>query len=89
MNRLGIDIGTLFLNAVMMRYGAVLDRVSFEHAGEIDSAVRSVLQRPGFSKYDTAGATGSLAGASGGLIDNTLATIEGARHLLPGCRNVI
>ncbi len=89
MNRLGIDIGTLTLNAVMMQDGKVLDRVSFDHAGEIDSAVRSVLERPGFSDFDTAGATGSLAGVAGEIIDNTLATIEGSRHLLPGCRNVI
>jgi activator of 2-hydroxyglutaryl-CoA dehydratase len=94
MNRLGIDIGTLTLNAVMLRDGTIADRVSVEHAGKIDTAVRGVLERPEFSGYDTAGATGSLAGATlagtaGGLIDNTLATIEGARHLLPGCRNII
>jgi len=89
MKRLGIDIGSLNLNAVILQDGMIVDRVSFEHAGKIESAVRTVLDRPGFSSFDTVGATGSLVGAGRGTLDNTLATIEGARHLLPGCRNVI
>ncbi len=88
MKRLGIDIGSLTLNAVVLRDGEIADRASFEHAGKIESAVRAVLERPGFSSCDTAGVTRSLGGASAGIIDNTLATIEGARRLLPGCRNI-
>jgi predicted CoA-substrate-specific enzyme activase len=89
MKRLGIDVGSLNLNAVILQDGEILERASFEHAGRIESAVRTLLDRPGFSSFDTAGATGSLAGAGRGIIDNTLATIEGAMRLLPGCRNVI
>ena len=89
MKRLGIDIGSLSLNAVLMDDGRVQDRVSFEHAGEIDSAIRTVLDRGGWSGFDTAGVTASMAAAGAGIIDATLATIEGARHLLPGCRNVL
>jgi len=87
--RLGIDIGSLTLNAVLISESGIAERASFEHAGRIESAVHALLQRPEFSSFDTAGATGSLAGTGKGIIDNTLATIEGARHLLPGCRNVI
>ena len=89
MKRLGIDIGSLSLHAVLMEDGRVQDRVSFEHAGEIDSAVRAVLGREGWNGFDTHGVTSSMAAAEAGIIDATLATIEGARHLLPGCRNVL
>jgi predicted CoA-substrate-specific enzyme activase len=89
MRRLGIDIGSLSLHAVLIRDNVVEERVSFEHAGRIEAAVRTVLDLPGFSSYDTAGVTGSMAGAGRDLMDSTLATIEGARYLLPGCRNAI
>ena len=89
MRRLGLDIGSLSLNAVMLQDGAVVDRASIEHAGKIESAVGELLRKPGFSSFDTAGVTGSLPGLGNDLIDTTLAAIEGARHLLPGCRNVI
>jgi predicted CoA-substrate-specific enzyme activase len=89
MKRLGIDIGSLSLNAVLVQDGVVAERVSFEHEGKIEAAVRAALDRPGFSVFDRAGVTGSLAGPGRRTIDSTLATIEGAKHLLPGCRNVI
>ena len=89
MRRLGLDIGSLSLNAVMLQDGAVVDRASLEHEGKIEAAVRELLRKPGFSSFDTAGVTGSLPGLGKDLIDATLSTIEGARHLLPGCRNVI
>ncbi len=89
MKRLGIDIGSLSLHAVLMDEGGVQDRISFEHAGEIDSAIRAVRERTGWSGFDTVGVTASMAAPGAGTIDATLATIEGARHLLPGCRNVL
>ncbi len=87
--RLGIDIGSLSLHAVMMEDGGIRDRLSVEHGGGIEAAVRTVLARPGFSSWDSAGVTGGPARPGGRNIDPTLAVIEGARYLLPTCRNVI
>ncbi|HUJ75610.1 MAG TPA: acyl-CoA dehydratase activase, partial [bacterium] len=73
----------------------MIDRLSFEHAGRVDSAVRSVVEDPRWAGFDLVGVTASLASGpisgaeQSAVIDSTLATIEGARHLLPGCRNVL
>jgi len=93
MKRLGVDVGSLSLNAALLDGDRVIDRWSFEHEGRVDSAVRSVLEDPRWAGFDLVGVTASLgsAGAPGGagVIDATLAVIEGARFLLPGCRNVL
>jgi len=95
MKRLGIDIGSLSLHAALLEDGRVIDRLSFEHAGRVDSAVRSVVEDPRWAGFDLVGVTASLASGpisgaeQSAVIDSTLATIEGARHLLPGCRNVL
>ncbi|HTZ51014.1 MAG TPA: BadF/BadG/BcrA/BcrD ATPase family protein, partial [Spirochaetia bacterium] len=93
MRRLGVDIGSLTLNAALLDGEQVIDRWSFEHEGRVDSAVRSVLGNPRWAGFDRVGVTASQAAAGAtagtGVIDATLATIEGARFLLPGCRNVL
>jgi predicted CoA-substrate-specific enzyme activase len=89
MRRLGIDIGSLTLSLVMLEDGRITARHSCAHEGRIHDAVKSRTARSPFHRWDAAGVTGSLAGDGAGTIDNTLATIEGARRLLPGCRNLI
>ncbi|HTP59796.1 MAG TPA: BadF/BadG/BcrA/BcrD ATPase family protein, partial [Spirochaetia bacterium] len=89
MRRLGIDIGSLTLSTVLMEDGRMVARHAAAHEGRIHDAVRSLITRAPFQAWDAAGVTGSLDGAGAGMIDNTLATIEGARFLLPGCRNLI
>lgn len=91
MKRLGIDIGSLYLSAVVIEDHQVLSRHYAEHNGEIGSALRAVLSRPEFAAWDVTGVTGALAPADGRipLIDSTLATIEGARALLPSARTII
>jgi predicted CoA-substrate-specific enzyme activase len=74
---------------VLLEEGRIVARHSRAHEGRIDALVKSVVSQAPFSDWDTAGVTGSLAGAGKGIIDNTLATIEGARRLLPLCKNLI
>ena len=89
MKRLGIDLGSLSLSVVLMEDERIVARHSAAHEGRIHDAVGSLITRAPFQAWDTAGITASLASGAAGMIDNTLATIEGARFLLPGCRNLI
>ena len=86
--RLGIDIGSLYLTAVLLEDGAVGRSVSREHGGRIDAALETLLVDPGFGAPDAVGVTGSLAHADGRIIDSMLATVEGARCILPDSRNI-
>ena len=87
--RLGIDIGSLYLTAVLMEEGRVRFSAYREHGGKIEEALRALLAEPGFQSPDTVGVTGSLANPGMRIIDGMLATVEGARLLLPECRNVL
>ncbi len=87
MRRLGIDIGSLYLSAVILEDGRIAARHYQAHGGRIRDALDALLKRPDFARFDLAGVTASEAG--GRVVDGTLAVIEGSRHLLPGCRNVI
>ena len=89
MKRLGVDIGSLTLSLVLLDGDRIAARHASAHEGRIDALMKSLIGRAPFSDWDTAGVTGSLAGTGSGIIDNTLATIEGARRLLPSCRNLI
>ena len=91
MKRLGIDIGSLYLSAVVLGKSGIVSRHYEEHRGNVGSALRALLARAEFSSWDTAGITGSGASMDGRLrvIDSTLATIEGARRLLPAARTII
>lgn len=55
MKRLGVDIGSLYLSAVVSQDGRVLSRYYDEHKGEIGTALRSLLSSPDFSSWDLAG----------------------------------
>lgn len=84
MKRLGIDIGSLYLGAVVIE-GNLLVATNYQpHKGNIKVELQKLLDQRSYQNYDVVGVTGLRAGT----IDNTLAVIEGARFLLPGCRNV-
>jgi len=88
MKALGIDIGALSIGAVLVDGKQVVATHYAEHRGDIHGSVRRLLERGELSGYDRVGLTGTLSGEAG-AIDPILAVSEGARHLLPGCRNVL
>ncbi|MFA6318066.1 MAG: acyl-CoA dehydratase activase [Elusimicrobiota bacterium] len=87
MRRLGVDVGSAYLGAVLLEEGVVLAAHHAEHRGTPADALEALLADPRFSRFDAAGVTASLETRQG-LIDNSLALIEGVRFLLPGVRNV-
>jgi predicted CoA-substrate-specific enzyme activase len=89
MRRLGIDFGSLTLSLVLLEGERIVARYSCAHEGRLDELVQSLVSRAPFSQWDTIGITGSVTRSDILIIDNTLATIEGARMLLPSCRNLI
>jgi predicted CoA-substrate-specific enzyme activase len=88
MKRVGIDVGSLYVGGVVLEGDAVRNVEYREHGGRIQEEVERLLGLPAYRGFDALGLTGELPGGEAGLIDNTLALIEGARFLLPGCRNV-
>ncbi len=88
MRRIGIDIGSLYVGGAVLEDGRVIDTRYVEHGGRIREAVGGILGLPDFRRFDRLGVTGSFPERREGVIDGSLALIEGARFLLPGCRNV-
>ena len=88
MRKLGIDIGSSYFGAAVLEDGVVRETRYGEHKGDISGALSSLLREPAFKRFDAAGLTSSQEGGGRQLIDNSLAVIEGARFLLPRCRNV-
>ncbi len=88
MKGIGIDIGSLYLGSVVVQDGEVRDLQYREHKGDIHTALELILTLPAYQSFDTIGITGNFPDYRQGVIDNTLAQIEGARILLPECRNV-
>lgn len=88
MKRIGIDIGSLYVGGVVLEDGRILDARYAEHGGKILETVEGILGLPGYARFDTLGVTGSFPERREGILDGSLALIEGARFLLPGCRNV-
>jgi predicted CoA-substrate-specific enzyme activase len=88
MKRIGIDIGSLYLGAVLLEEGKIRDVQYREHRGDIRTELESITALPAYKHFDTLGITGNFPEPREGVIDNTLALIEGARVLLPECRNV-
>jgi predicted CoA-substrate-specific enzyme activase len=83
-----LDIGSLYLGAVLLEEDRVEARAYREHKGDIAAALREILSDPALAGWQAAGVTGSLPEPAPGILDPALAVIEGARFLLPGCRNV-
>jgi predicted CoA-substrate-specific enzyme activase len=88
MKRIGIDIGSLYLGAVVLEDGEIRDLQYREHRGDIQAALANIMAVPAYKDFHTLGVTGNFPERREGVIDNTLALIEGARVLLPDCRNV-
>jgi predicted CoA-substrate-specific enzyme activase len=88
MRRIGIDIGSLYLGAVVLDDGEIRDFHYREHRGDIQGELESLTALPEYKNFDTLGITGNFSERRDAVIDNTLALIEGARVLLPECRNV-
>ncbi len=88
MKKVGVDIGSLYLGCAVLEDGTIRDVQYLEHQGDIQGRLERLLLRPVCQGFDTIGVTGNFPQRREGIIDNTLAQIEGARMLLPGCRNV-
>ena len=88
MKRIGVDIGSLYLGAVVLENGQIQDACYREHRGNIQAELDRILSQPAWRRFDTIGITGNFPQSETRIIDSTLAQIEGARLLLPGCRNV-
>ena len=88
MKRIGVDIGSLYLGAVVLDNGEIRDIQYREHRGDIRAELESITAAPEYKDFDTLGITGNFPERREEVIDNTLALIEGARVLLPECRNV-
>jgi predicted CoA-substrate-specific enzyme activase len=88
MKRIGIDIGSLYLGAVILENGEIRDVQYREHRGDIQAELERITAAPEYRNFDTLGITGNFPERRDAVIDNTLALIEGARVLLPECRNV-
>jgi predicted CoA-substrate-specific enzyme activase len=88
MKRIGIDIGSHFLGSVFIKDGGIMAVEYREHRGDIERELQAVLCKPAYDSYDRIGVCGNLPHAGIEIIDSTLATIEGSKFLIPGCRNV-
>ncbi len=89
MKRLGIDTGSLFTGCVLLEDSAVSAFEYRPHRGDVARSVRTLLENDTFRDYDLVGVSTAFEQPSSGAIDPLLSVIEGARHLIPGCRNVM
>jgi len=87
MKRLGIDIGSLYVGAVLMDDATICETVYREHNGDFRRTVEEIIEEEAFSSYDWAGITGSVSLPNFKVIDPILAQVEGLQHIYPGCRN--
>ena len=88
MRQLGIDIGSLYIGAVLIENDKVTGCDYRPHGGNFIEAVSAVLDDPRFSSFDSAGITGKVPGRGGMVINNTLCLIEGGTFLAPGSKNI-
>ena len=86
MRRLGIDIGSRAVSAAVLEEEQVREVRHREHGGDIAGAVRQIMA--GLEGWDLVGVSSRSSDSDARLIDPFLATIEGARFLLPTARNV-
>ncbi len=89
MKKLGIDIGSRCLGIVMLEGSSVTRSHYVEHKGAIAETLLPLLESKEFSNPGLVGLTGCLPGTGSGAMDPVLATVEGARLLFPGCRNLL
>jgi predicted CoA-substrate-specific enzyme activase len=88
MKKLGIDIGSLYLGAVLLEDGQVRHHFYREHKGNLQAEIAALLSSPQFSAYDQIGVTGNWPKLGQQVSDSMLSTMEGTRFLLPQSRNI-
>ncbi len=88
MKRLGIDIGSLYIGSVLLENNKIIATQYREHRGDIRGELESIRNNRSFRSYDTVGVTGNFQNSRQGIIDSTLSLIEGAKYMIPACRNV-
>ncbi len=91
---LGIDIGSLFVGAVLLDEQQNIVRSGYErHHGEPAATARKMLEAYPLADVANAVRTGSGAGALAMLgcdaVDPVVAGVEGVRKLVPDARNII
>ncbi|UCB47367.1 MAG: hypothetical protein JSV25_08155 [Spirochaetota bacterium] len=87
MKKIGIDIGSLYLGCAVVENDKIVDTRYKEHKGNIHSELEQIFNSPLYKSYDSIGITGNFNGSQK-TIDGTLSLVEGARFLVPECRNV-
>ena len=87
MKRLGIDIGSHSIGCILIENGTITETLYRAHRGNIECEIQDILTQPKFRSYDRAGVCGTFPDPGIRTVDGILATIEGIRFLLPGCRN--
>ena len=90
MRKLGIDIGSMYLGAVLLdTEGGVLHCSYGEHKGNILESFEAVLKDTHFSEFDTIGITGHLRPHQNLVFDTILSMARGIQYLVPGNRNTV
>ena len=72
MKRIGIDIGSLYLGAVVLEDGEIRDVQYREHRGEIQVELENITALPVYKHFDTIGITGNFPERREGVIDKPL-----------------
>ncbi len=91
---LGIDVGSLFVGAVLVDKNSAVVKTAYErHSGEPVNTVRDILADFPITKIVYAVRTGSGGGGldmlGGDFIDPVVAGVEGVKQLIPDTRNII
>ncbi|MEW5815877.1 MAG: acyl-CoA dehydratase activase, partial [Spirochaetota bacterium] len=89
MKKIGIDIGSLYLSAVVIEDDKITESLYWEHRGDITAGLSTFLSKPAAKIYDRIGLTGNVLSRDGLICDGILSTVEGIQYLVPGCRNAI
>src|SRR3972149_10052556 len=89
MKQLGFDIGSLSLSSALIEDGKILAVTHQPHQGKIQGLLESLAAGYAAKGFDTVGIAGSILSGKNGIIDPTLAVIEGGRLLYPPLRNVL
>ncbi len=90
MRKLGIDIGSMYLGAVLLDTERGVLHCSYgEHKGNILESFEAVLTDSRFNEFDTIGITGHLRPHQGLVFDTILSLARGIQYLVPGNSNTV
>ncbi|MBN2536163.1 MAG: hypothetical protein JXB88_24995 [Spirochaetales bacterium] len=88
MKQLGIDIGSMYISAVLLENNRITGHMYFEHKGNVKNSIRKIAKDNDFLLFDTIGFTGNWDNSSPLYSDTSLSLIEGIKLLLPRARNI-